>query len=319
MSTAQRTSPPPVHYPDSDGRPMAENTLQFRWIVTIKEGLDACFRDRPDVFVAGDLLWYPVEGEPTTCMAPDALVALGRPKGDRGSYRQWKEEGIAPQAVFEVFSPGNRPGEMAGKRAFYERHGVQEYVVYDPDDGTLEVWVRSGDRLVAVADPSDWTSPRLGVRLELDGVDLVLTGPDGRPFQSYGDLFEARERADARAEQERLRAEQEHARAEQADARAEQADARAERLAERLRALGIGRAVAGLGDRSGAGLRRGPRASRDGPAVVIRRRPCRGPGRFSGRRGGRRRAGRLRSVSRSPSIACCSTRPGSCRLLRWSR
>ena len=53
MSTAQRTSRPPVHYPDSDGKPIAENTLQFRWIVTIKEGLDACVRQRPDVFVAG--------------------------------------------------------------------------------------------------------------------------------------------------------------------------------------------------------------------------------------------------------------------------
>ena len=237
-----RPSPPPVHYPDSDGRPMAENTLQFRWIVTIKEGLNACFRHRPDVFVAGDLLWYPVEHQPGICMAPDALVAFGRPKGHRGSYMQWKEDGIAPQAVFEVLSPGNRPREMALKRVFYERHGVQEYVVYDPDGGTLEVWVRDGDRLVAVADPSGWTSPQLGVRLDLDGVDLILTGPDGRPFQSYEDLFEDRERERAQAERERAqaereraqaereraRAEQERHRAEQADARAEQADARAE-------------------------------------------------------------------------------------------
>ena len=260
MSTAERLSRPSVHYPDSDGRPMAENTLQFRWIVTIKEGLDACFRHRSDVFVAGDLLWYPVEGKPEIRMAPDALVAFGRPKGDRGSYQQWNEDGIAPQAVFEVLSPGNRPGEMANKRAFYERHGVREYVVYDPDDGTLEVWVRSGDRLVAVADPSGWVSPRLGVRLEVDGVDLVLTGPDGRPFQSYGNLFEDREQADARAAQANARAAQANARAAQANARAAQADARAaqerqqteqqrlraaqadaraEQLAERLRALGI--------------------------------------------------------------------------------
>ncbi len=255
-----RPSPPPVHYPDSDGRPMAENTLQFQWIVTIKEGLDACFRHRPDVFVAGDLLWYPVEHHPEICLAPDALVAFGRPKGRRGSYRQWREAGIAPQAVFEVLSPGNRAGEMAEKRAFYERHGVQEYVVYDPDNGSLDVYVRDGDQLVEIPDSQGWTSPQLGVRLDLDGVDLILTGPDGRPFQSYEDLFEDRERADARAEQERARAEQEHTRAEQQRhlaeqqqaraeqerlraeqerLRAEQERLRAERLAERLRALGI--------------------------------------------------------------------------------
>ena len=224
----QRLSRPPVQYPDSDGKPMAENTLQFRWIVTIKEGLEALFRDRPDVFVAGDLLWYPIEGNNKIRMAPDALVAFGRPKGHRGSYQQWKEGGIAPQAVFEVLSPGNYPKEMAEKRAFYEQHGVQDYVVYDPEQGTLDVWVRIGDQLVLVEQPQGWVSPRLGVRLELDGVDLVLTGPDGRPFHSYPDLFEDRERKQARAEQERLRAEQADARAEQEQARAEQQRLRAE-------------------------------------------------------------------------------------------
>ena len=65
-----------VIYPDSDGKPMADNTKQFRWIATIVGGLDALFADDPDVFVAGDLLWYPVEGDNKTRTAPDALVAL---------------------------------------------------------------------------------------------------------------------------------------------------------------------------------------------------------------------------------------------------
>src|SRR5262245_45803750 len=97
-----------IVYPDSDGKPMADNALQFRWIVTIKEGLDRVFSDRSDIFVAGDLLWYPVEGHPEICQAPDALVAFGRPRGDRGSYKQWEEGGVAPQVVFEVLSPNNR-------------------------------------------------------------------------------------------------------------------------------------------------------------------------------------------------------------------
>ena len=59
---------------------MADNTLQFQWIVTIKEGLERAFSRRPDVFVAGDLLWYPVEGRPDICAAPDAMVAIGRPR-----------------------------------------------------------------------------------------------------------------------------------------------------------------------------------------------------------------------------------------------
>ena len=73
-----------------------------------------------------------VEGKPEICIAPDALVAFGRPKGDRGSYKQWEEED-APQVVFEVLSPNNRVIEMERKLLFYELYGVQEYYIYDPD------------------------------------------------------------------------------------------------------------------------------------------------------------------------------------------
>src|SRR4051795_2534945 len=116
-----------IDYPDSDGLPMSDNTLQFQWITTLVGGLEALFRDDPNVFVAGDLLWYPVEGDNVTRSAPDAMVAFGRPKGYRGSYKQWVEGGIAPQVVFEILSPGNRAGRMVRKFRFYERFGVEEY------------------------------------------------------------------------------------------------------------------------------------------------------------------------------------------------
>lgn len=116
-----------VVYPESDGQPMAEDTLQFDWIVTIKENIERRFASDEAVFVAGDPLWYPVEGDPKTRVAPDVLVAFGRPKGRRGSYLQWLEGGTAPQVVFEVLSPGNTLSEMALKQTFYDRFGV------DPD------------------------------------------------------------------------------------------------------------------------------------------------------------------------------------------
>ena len=53
---------PQINYPESDGQPLADNTIQFRLIVTIQGGIDALFLDNPNVFVAGDLFWYPVEG-----------------------------------------------------------------------------------------------------------------------------------------------------------------------------------------------------------------------------------------------------------------
>ena len=75
-----------IDYPDSDGQPMADNTQQFRWIVLIKENLELIFASEAKVFVAGGLLWYPVEGSPEICVAPYVMVAFDRPKGDRGSY-----------------------------------------------------------------------------------------------------------------------------------------------------------------------------------------------------------------------------------------
>ena len=118
-------------YPDSDGKPMADNTKQFQWIVLIKTNLDRIFADKEDVFVAGDLLWYPVEGSPQIRVAPDVLVAFGVPKGHRGSYKQWEEKQQAPQVVFEILSPGNSKQEMKKKLKFYEKHGVLEYYLYD--------------------------------------------------------------------------------------------------------------------------------------------------------------------------------------------
>jgi Uma2 family endonuclease len=168
-------------YPDSDGQPMAENTLQYEWIVTLQGGFDALLPD----FVGGDLLWYPVHGQPRVRVAPDVLVALGRPKGHRGSYKQWEEDGVPPTLVIEVMSPSNTLVEMEKKRQFYERYGVQEFVVYDPEDGRFMVWTRRGERLWPVPRPDGWVSPSTGVRFEVDGTVLNATGPDGRRFESY--------------------------------------------------------------------------------------------------------------------------------------
>ena len=68
--------------------------------------------------------------------------------------------------VFEVFSPGNRPGEMDEKFKFYERYGVEEYYVYDPDDGSLRGWLRVGAHLVEIPRMAGFVSPRLGIVFE---------------------------------------------------------------------------------------------------------------------------------------------------------
>jgi Uma2 family endonuclease len=196
-----------IFYPDSDGEPMADNTLQFQWIVTIKEGLERAFRARPDIFVAGDLLWYPVEEHREIVQAPDALVAIGRPKGYRGSYMQWEEDGIAPQVVFEVLSPGNRAGKMGEKFEFYDKYGVDEYYIYDPDRVKLTGYRRRAGKLKKITKMNGWTSPRLGIRFDMTGPELVIYGPDGEPFLTYQGIGEERDRLASELEAERQRGE----------------------------------------------------------------------------------------------------------------
>ena len=223
---------PQILYPESDGKPMADNTLQFRWIVTIKENLELLFANDPQVFIAGDLLWYPVEGNNKLSQAPDAMVVFGRPKGERRSYQQWKEDNLPPQVAFEILSPSNTLKEMSKKLKFYEDYGVEEYYLYDPDKVDMTGWTRSGNRFEIIDEINGWTSPRLGVRFEVQPETLVLYSPDGDRFLTFTELGQAKEQAEQQLEQERQRAEQERQ-------RAEQERQRADRLAERLRALGI--------------------------------------------------------------------------------
>jgi Uma2 family endonuclease len=228
-----------IFYPDRDGQPMSDNTKQFRWIVVIEQNLEWLFAENLEVFVAGDLLWYPVEGNNKLRTAPDAMVVFGRPKGDRGSYQQWNENNIPPQVVFEILSPGNTKPEMMRKLMFYQQYGVEEYYVYDPDRIELEGWCRSEDGLLEQIEAmSGWVSPRLGIRFDL-AEELVLYRPDGTPFSSFAEVNQMAEQERQRAEQERQRAEQERQRAEQAEQMAEQERLRSQQLAERLRSLGV--------------------------------------------------------------------------------
>jgi len=180
--------------------------------------LDDLFRDRPDVLVAGDVQWYPMESSPLICQAPDAMVVFGRPKGRRSAYLQWVEGDIPPQVVFEVVPPNPRHQKMIRKFRFYECYGVQEYYLYEPDKRDLAVWRRVGKSLEAVADLDEWTSPLLGIGFIVNADEVQIVQPDQRPLETYRALKEQIDR--------------------ERQAR-EWAEQKVNRLAAQLRALGV--------------------------------------------------------------------------------
>ena len=213
----QQLSQTPIIYSDTDSQPIADNTRQFQWIVTIKENLDLLFANNSNVFVAGDLLWYPIEGNNTIRRAPDVMVVFGRPKGYRGSYQQWQEDNIPPQVVFEILSPGNTIKEMAAKLQFYQRYGVEEYYLYDPEKVDFAGWQIMDGKLTIIEEIQGWVSPRLGVRFEM-AEELQIFTPTGERFLTFVELGQ-------KLQQEKRRA--------------EQAEARLKALEERLKSLGV--------------------------------------------------------------------------------
>jgi Uma2 family endonuclease len=257
-------------YPECDGLPRSNNTLHFDWITFLKSGLERLFASRPDVFVAGDLMWYPAKGFPDVRVAPDIMVVLNRPKGHRGSYRQWREANTPPQVVFEVLSPSNSTKEMAKKLEFFNTYGVQEYYIYNAKDGTFEAWIRrNGGDLELAEEEQGHVSRCLGVTFWISPGDrkLHVVGSDNQPLLTYDEQADRADaekkvaaqeravakqaqnlleqervrstRAEALAEEARAHAEEARARAEQAETQAEQGRIRAEALADRLRQLGI--------------------------------------------------------------------------------
>lgn len=120
----------PVHYPESDGKPMAETDVHRDEMVYFINALRQHYRDQ-EVYVSGNLLLYYVEGDPRRCVSPDCLVAFGRPAGQRRIYKTW-EEGKVPDVVIEVTSSSTRREDQTTKRQLYARLGVRELWLVDP-------------------------------------------------------------------------------------------------------------------------------------------------------------------------------------------
>ncbi len=244
-----------ICYPDSDGEPVAENKIHFYWITYINQSLETVFADRDDVFIASDLLWYPVKGNPRKRVAPDALVVFGQPNSYKTAYLQWRNDDMPPQVVFEVLSPGNTDKEMVGKLNFYEENGVKEYYLYTPDyteltdieehkknkfsKPRLDVWQFVGGQHVHKPNVSNWQSPLLGISFTVGEEGLLIFDKEGK---AIGDYSTTLARANIAEEQIKVVEEQVVAveeRAKVAEKRAGVAERELRRLKERLQKMGI--------------------------------------------------------------------------------
>jgi Uma2 family endonuclease len=96
-----------IHYPESDGQPMAETDLHRDEMVDLIHALRRRYRDVPDVYVTGNLFFYFVQGDPRSVVAPDVFLVRGVEKRSRKIYKLW-DEGRVPSLVIELTSDSTR-------------------------------------------------------------------------------------------------------------------------------------------------------------------------------------------------------------------
>ena len=233
-----------VHYPDSDGSFLMQNFQHSDDLMYIAESVKRHLRDVQAAVVV-DVFLYFKEGDNTASLGPDMSVTLDHKLKGRRTYQTWVE-GRVPDFILEVVSPSSVTNDKKLKKDAYERLGVKEYFLYDPDVKQRLVPVtgyqlhdktRKYGRALERDRDGSVTSPGLGVSLRVEGSRLFVrnteTGQDYlRSAEAERHLEQTKakaERAEAKAEQAEAKAEQAEAKAERAQAKAERAEAKAER------------------------------------------------------------------------------------------
>ncbi len=87
----------------------------------------------------------------------------------------------APDLVVEVVSPGYRRYDRETKRTEYERHGVGEYWLIDPEEATIDLWRLEAGRFVDVAADGDTVASRAVPGFVLDLGPVRALFPETTP------------------------------------------------------------------------------------------------------------------------------------------
>ena len=217
LPTSYAPTEPADLYPESDGKPMAETDLHIEAIIRMRSLFRVYYKDRPDVYISGNLMMYYEDGRPPKAVSPDILISFGVGKKRRRTYKIW-EEGKPPDFVVEFSSKGTVQNDLNNKMELYARLGIPEYFLCDVDRRYLPTPLM-GFRLidgeyVEIAANADGgiSSEVLGLDFHLLADGFGIYDPETRNW-----LQTPEEVANSRAERDRARAERDRARAERAE------------------------------------------------------------------------------------------------------
>jgi len=227
---------PDIFYPETDGEPMGETEFHVTAILDLFQSLRHFFRHDPDTYVAADMLFYFEEGNTSAFKVPDVFVVKGIPKTTRRTYKLW-QEGKAPCVVFEMTSQSTWLEDMGNKRALYEKLGVPEYFLFDPEDAYLSPRLQGFQladnfyRPVPLSAEGTLYSAELGLIFKPEGMYLRVVDPvSGELVPNLAEASHLMSLAEKLAQAEAKRAQAEAERADQAEAEAARLRAELERI-----------------------------------------------------------------------------------------
>jgi len=166
-----------IFYPDSDDEPMAATGTHVEAVMLLHQALQDFFADQPDVLVMSDQFLFWVKGDPDSRLAPDAVVVPGVGKELRKSFKIWEENAI-PTAIFETTSKGTVENDEGEKLQTFQKIGVREYFLFDPEALYLHPPLK-GYRLSKkvyrrIPIKNGWMESELGFNIAIEGIMLRL-------------------------------------------------------------------------------------------------------------------------------------------------
>jgi len=166
----------PLHFPESDGKPMAENDKHRKQMIALLNALEFLFIDDPRTYVTGNILVHFRDdiGE-WKSLAPDIMVVKGVEKRDRTSY-VIDDEGKAPDLIIELISQKTKVEDFGNKWVIYAGWGVKEYFLFDPT-GEL---ASSSLCVFRLKDNAYDCVPTRGSHLHSEALDLDLVVEKGK-------------------------------------------------------------------------------------------------------------------------------------------
>ena len=175
-----------VYYPSEEKKKLGETDYQHIQISVLEQALRLFLSEKKDVYLASDLIVYYEEGNPNRRFAPDLMVCFGVENKKRRSYKIWEEK-VVPAVIIEVASEATWQKDVTTKRRLYEKLGVAEYYVIDPEykyltQPMLAYRLEFGE-LVRLAVQND------RIFSELLNLEIVNTGEDFRFFDVENDEF----------------------------------------------------------------------------------------------------------------------------------